>query len=392
MKFFNFGNKEKDKVKKSMTLKEITKLLDGLYLSLLNITPINLEKEKKKFFASKDYNPHFKYEDRTRDNEEIFNKLLEVEEISDVDPRISDFYIKLIADKKQTHDMMKASGDNEIFTSLAWDKYGKISDNLLHNASIVIRGNYKDYNVVIKDNYKKKDYLDFNKIVDIFHTVFEELGMEDWQAVASENISKNGVKTGVKAKKIYLDKNIKKRPFALRKTIVHEVGTHVLRAVNGKKTGFEALAKPNLAEYLDIEEGLAFYNEEMVGVLKDWDLRKRAIYVWAIHLGENLSFRQLYDAVHALVTKSNAFNIVYRVKRGLGDTSQPGIYPKDAAYFRGFRKVRWHLRKKPYLYKLLYAGKISLDKVEWVEEGLLPKPKIVPSKDMFSKIFKECKI
>jgi hypothetical protein len=48
------------------------------------------------------------------------------------------------------------------------------------------------------------------------------------------------------------------------------------------------------------------------------------------------------------------------------------------------------LEKDPKAYNELYAGKISLDQCEWVEEGLIKKPSILPpTKEQWEKIFKK---
>ncbi|MBP6976154.1 hypothetical protein KBB42_00970, partial [Candidatus Dojkabacteria bacterium] len=58
-------------------------------------------------------------------------------------------------------------------------------------------------------------------------------------------------------------------------------------------------------------------------------------------------------------------------------------------YFRGFRKVKKALEKDKSLYEKLYAGKIDIKQCEWVDDGLIPKPKMVPSKEQWRDIFKK---
>jgi hypothetical protein len=157
--------------------------------------------------------------------------------------------------------------------------------------------------------------------------------------------------------------------------------------MNGFNTGFPALGNANLSSYLDIEEGLATWNEESMGYLTDTWLKKKAGMAWAIYLGERLSFRQLYNALSGTFLKYSSWDIAYRVKRGLGDTSYPGIYAKDIVYFRGFRKVKRILDKDPTMYEKLYAGKIDIKRARWVDEGLIPKPKVVPSEELWKDIF-----
>ena len=376
-----------DKKKKEMTLQEVTALLEQLRLpTALVFTPLNLESEKKKFFDSDTYEPYFKYRIVKNDNEKILDKLSKVELISDVDPRISKFYIDLITSKAQANDLMYAVGNNQKVTEISKDRFGIPSPILFRNAARVMRGVVKNYHLA-KSPSKTKDVLGYDEIVKVFDGVFNELGLEGWAVERSINISKNGIKIGVKRKQVLVNEEIQRSKFALRKSIVHEVGTHVLRSVNGKNTGFTALGNANLPAYLDVEEGLATWNESEMGVLTEDGLKKKAAYVYAIKIGENMSFRQLYNALLGSLPKHSAFNIVYRVKRGLADTAKPGIYTKDIAYFRGFRKVLKKLGEDKSLYPLLYTGKIDFKQCDWVREGLIPKAKIVPSKEMWNKIF-----
>ena len=149
------------------------------------------------------------------------------------------------------------------------------------------------------------------------------------------------------------------------------------------------MSKANIPSYLDIEEGLAVWNESDMDFLTLKNLKKEAAFVYAVYIGEQLSFRQLYNSLLAVFSKNTAFNITYRVKRGLGDTNYPGIYTKDIVYFRGFKKVKRALEKDKSLYEKLYAGKIDLKQCEWVDDGLIPRAKIVPSKQEWNELFKK---
>ena len=114
-----------EKKKKEMTLQEVTNLLEQLRLpTALVFTPLNLQSEKKKFFNSDTYEPHFKYRIVKNDNDNILDKLSKVEVISDVDPRISQFYIDLIASKEQANDLMHAVGNNQRVTEISKERFG----------------------------------------------------------------------------------------------------------------------------------------------------------------------------------------------------------------------------------------------------------------------------
>jgi len=381
------------KRKKKMGLSEVSKLLNELRIPTgLVFTPTNLELEKKKFFDSDTYEPQFEYRIVKNKNSEILKNLSEVEEIIDVDPRISDFYIKLIESKKEANDLMHSVGNNEAFTEISKRRYGVPSGKLFRNACRVLRGKVDRYNVVNEDRLDKGEVMKYGEIERVFGVVFNELGLDGWGVSKSMNIAKNGVKVGVKTKQVLVDENIERSKFKLRKTLVHEVGTHVLRAHNGLNSGFEALSRPNLVDYLDVEEGLATWNEYNMGLLTEKWLRNKAAMVYAINIGEDMSFRTLYNSLLGVLPKYSAFDVTYRVKRGMSDTTEPGLYTKDLCYFRGFRKVLKKFETQSNLYALLYAGKIGFKQCEWVEEGLIPKPRIVPSKSMWNDIFKKAGI
>lgn len=381
------------KKKKVMELEEVTKLLSQLKLPTAYVfTPTNLATEKKKFFNSDKYSPEFQYKVVNNNNAGIFKKLAEIEEISDVDPRLSSFYIDLIEAKKEANSLMNAVGNNEAITEISTHRFGRPTPTLFRNATRVLRGKTDSYNFATKSKSKKEDLLGFDEIKNVFDVVFEELDLMDWDVEKSQKIAKNGIKVGIKTKRILVDPKIERSKLKLRKTLVHEVGTHVLRAVNGLDTGFEAFSKPNLPKYLDVEEGLATWNEHHMGLLTENWLRKKAALVYATYIGEGMSFRELHNALLGVLPKYGSFDTVYRIKRGLGDTALPGLYTKDIVYFRGFRRVLNRLKKDPSLYGLLYAGKIDFKQCEWVREGLLPKAKIVPTKEMWEDIFKKAGI
>lgn len=372
-----------------MTLGEVTDLLAWLRLPTSMIfTPVNLEKEKEKFFASDSYNPQFKYHIVPNENNKILDILSKVEQIVDVDPQISQFYIELIKSKIQADQLMQAAGDNSKITKISIDRFGFPSEKLFRNATRVLRGKVDNYNLIDHKKSYEGSWLHFDEVKAAFDAAFEELGLPEWTLGKSKNIKKNGIKVGIKSNEIFADEDIRRKPLKLRKAIVHEL-THIIRSHNGMKTGFDALSGPTLSSYLDIEEGLAGYNEELFGLMSQKDLRNRALKTWAIYIGKDMSFRELYNACLAIVPKGMAWSFTYSVKRGLGDTSKPGIYARDIAYFRGFRRVRRKIAEDKSLYEKLYAGKIDFSQVKWVEDGIIKAPKIILDKKVLEKIFKK---
>ncbi len=376
-----------------MKLEDVTSLMSKLRLpTALVFTPINLKEEKKKFHDSDSYEPHFRYRIVKNSNGEILKKLSSLKLVTDVDPRISNFYIELIESKKDSNELMHSVGNNDLVSEISYRKYGRPSPLLFRNSARVLRGKVDNYNIVKAPITREGDILGYESIEKIFETVFSHFGLDEWCIKASSNIPKNAAKVGVKSKWVLVDPNIKRSKFKLKKTLIHEVGTHVFRSVNGLNTGIDALSNANLVGYLDVEEGLATWNESDMKLLTLGSLKRKAALTYAIYIGEKMSFRQLYNSMLSVFPQNSAFDITYRVKRGLGDTSYPGIYGKDIVYYRGFRKVKRALEKDKSLYEKLYAGKIDIKQCQWVDEGLLPKAKIVPSKQEWEEVFKKADI
>ncbi len=377
------------KGKISMTLDEISVILDRIQTPMtLVTTPINLESEREKFFNSETYNPQFKYSIYKNNNDKILDELSSVQIISGVDPRISDFHMELIESKNLVNKMYYSIGDNEDLTKYSKLRYGMPSELLFKNAAKVLKGRVKNYHLISETKVKHSKIIEKEQIVSSLEKVLKHFGLDDWQIVFSKRTLDKNIRVGVKSKYIVLgSEDIRKHAIKLRKTIVHEIGTHVFRWYNASLSGIPALAKSNLKSYQDIEEGLATYNEDISDLLDYKSLKQRALLTYAIYIGEELTFRQLYNVLVGFVPTYNAFKIALRVKRGLSDTSQPGIYPKDVSYFRGYRKVRKRLQEDVSLYNKLYAGKISLDQVKWVDDGLIPKPKLIYKAEEFNEIF-----
>lgn len=357
----------------------------GLYL-----VPTNLEEEKQKFFESESYNPQFIYrKSNKKENFQVLDELSELQEITDVDPELSKFFINVIGAKKDAAELLEAVGDDEKFPVLSKDRFGYPSKKLFDRVCKILRGRYGSIQITDRDKEMRDKILNFDDIVKIFTKVFEILQLEGWSVEGSKAIAGSEFRTTAKTKRVMVDPVIETNAERIKKTIIHEIMTHVLRSQNGYSTGFDTFAKPNLIEYLDTEEGLALYNEELYGVLRNIDLKRKAAQTYAIYLSETMSFREVFNAMSAVYPERNAFATVFRAKRGMSDTSKPGGYYKDVSYIRGFLKVRRFLKDNEIGYRNLYAGKLGIDHLYLVEEGIIPKPQIVPSKEIVKELFKQ---
>lgn len=156
----------------------------------------------------------------------------------------------------------------------------------------------------------------------------------------------------------------------------HEIGVHVLTAVNGDRQGI-GIFGTGLAGYEGIQEGLGVFAELLVGGLTQARLRLLAARVVAVEclLGGG-SFVDCWRRLHRDhgFSAQGAFNIAARVYRSGGLT-------KDAIYLRGLRQVFDFVAGGREL-DPFWFGKIAERHVEVVDElrdrGMLRPPAILP--------------
>ena len=156
----------------------------------------------------------------------------------------------------------------------------------------------------------------------------------------------------------------------------HEVGTHIVTAVNGTTQPLRFLSA-GLAGYEETQEGLAVMAEYVVGGLtadRLVTLAARVVAVGRLLAGATFTetFRDLHDG-HGL-TAAQAFRVTMRVYRAGGLT-------KDAIYLRGLDQLLRHLADGHPLDPLL-VGKVPLDCITVVQElrwrGVLHGPRLQP--------------
>jgi uncharacterized protein (TIGR02421 family) len=158
--------------------------------------------------------------------------------------------------------------------------------------------------------------------------------------------------------------------------IQHEVGTHILTYFNGSQQPFQILAY-GLAEYDELQEGLAVLAEYLVGGLSRTRLRLlagRVVASYAIVDGASFieTFR-LLDRTYDFDQRT-AYNITMRTYRG-------GGLVKDAVYFRGLLELMRYIREGGEIIPLL-VGKVGRRHVPIIQElkhrHIIKAPAILP--------------
>lgn len=155
---------------------------------------------------------------------------------------------------------------------------------------------------------------------------------------------------------------------AIRRLLVHEIGTHVLRSANGSAQPLRILGL-GLAGYMATEEGLAAYNEERFGLTDAAVTRKYARRVLATERALSAGFGEVARTFPDDDPES-VFAMMLRVKRGFVDTSAPGAHVKDKVYLEGLLRVRELAAESPSAIDQLMVGKVSIDQLPDVEVGI----------------------
>lgn len=198
-----------------------------------------------------------------------------------------------------------------------------------------------------------------------------QYGIREWTVQIRQNLSSTNTDSANKVINIRGD-----MPYSLeqmKRLVVHEVDTHVLRAVNGASQPYRIFSVGAVPSYLMTEEGLAVISEERMGYIDLPRTRMFAARVIAATRAASGPFADVYAELldHGLYP-DEAFVTAKRVKRGLGDTANPGGFVKDQAYLWGRLLVEDYIVRGGDLSRL-YVGKVALEHLPFINElGLRP--------------------
>eukprot|EP00406_Dinophysis_acuminata_P020174 CAMPEP_0179354104 /NCGR_PEP_ID=MMETSP0797-20121207/76677_1 /TAXON_ID=47934 /ORGANISM="Dinophysis acuminata, Strain DAEP01" /LENGTH=639 /DNA_ID=CAMNT_0021069193 /DNA_START=141 /DNA_END=2060 /DNA_ORIENTATION=- len=147
----------------------------------------------------------------------------------------------------------------------------------------------------------------------------------------------------------------------------HEVGTHLLRMMNDEHQAWHGQrGRYKLANPWTTEEGFATVNTYISMPCKL--LYPQAFRYFAVCRGAQLGFVELFREIQAHVRDpKRCWQMCCRIKRGMTDTSLPGAFYMDQAYFKGAVEILRHLDEVDF--GRLYGGQIALqdlDKVHFV--------------------------
>ncbi|SFN68501.1 conserved hypothetical protein [Bizionia echini] len=318
-------------------------------IELLNyINPLNIESEKKQFFASKyTYEPNFKYP-KVKFNGYKLHRLFfsqRLERIEDND--IRQLYEDIIYEYSGKIECIDTINQGRKFYFNSLKSFGTPTEKDIENAKFILR---------FDDDEPSEDLISKYSVHEA-QTYFEDFSKRydfSYNLKFSTNISaaamvQNNTQT------LLLKKNHKFSKNQLEVLANHEVGVHMVTTFNGLSQPLKIFSSgfPNNVE---TQEGLAVYSEYMSGCLTMKRLKELAYRVIAADsLAKGYSFSDTFDLLHSQykVKRDGAFTITLRVHRG-------GGFTKDHLYLSGLKKVYQYAQNDGDL-DVLLTGKVTLE-------------------------------
>ena len=335
---------------------------------LLLVSAINSEQAWKEFQDSRYRTlPTFYYRILPVDPEKLKHQLYTVE-LDDIhDPALS----FLLRDKRKEIDkqldMLQERGTEDfLYSSIRL--YQGIDPELLQLAKTILR------EVHLPE--ESEEWIDLPTFTQRVQAEFAYFSAQDPTFHSEVRVQADVPGMMVSRGKLYLTPHYGVKPSRVEPIIQHEVGTHILTFHNGSHQSINLL-RYGLADYDELQEGLAVLSEYLVGGLDAERLRLLAMRV--ITANCRLEGAAFADTYHVLIEEYQclpevAFETVTRIY-------QSGGFIKDIIYLRGFVKLLKYLQKGGNLLPLL-VGKIAIKHIPVIQElldrGILHPPALLP--------------
>ncbi|USN44349.1 MAG: DUF1704 domain-containing protein [Candidatus Woesearchaeota archaeon] len=314
--------------------------------------PLNSKEEKEKFFAALEkkevYNPQFTYE-------KLLYKDADIE-------KLRSFKIDIKNDHFGFKKLLKEKSLERYYIAKAFQHWGETS-----STQYIIQAKGIPSPEIVKKAQQfcktyKREKVRFRRITP--QKVGEEL-QKEVKRKTGEDIKiifkplANKLNINSKEGEIKINPLEAFTTLDLERLRVHEIGVHYMRYWNCKNFGIKLL-QTGTANYLETEEGLAVYAEDLNHVLSKAQLFIYAGRVLATHFAQTQSFYELFHTLRKYKFKENdAFTLSLRAKRNLCDTSQHGGYTKDYVYFKGYFKIKEFAEENDI--NDLFIGKIKIE-------------------------------
>lgn len=337
-------------------------------VSFFDINPVNIEQEKELVLKDPDYDPYFIYPEVEFDFDKVQQSLHSIDEDDSPMGGLINEKRNLFIDKCE---MLSARGSKK-FTVFAKKVYGLPTKDVLDRA----------VSLFSLESEKEPKTISSRQAAGMLQAEINHYG---FLYDVSERLMSSSAMVLVARRKIFVRKGFTFSDNFVKRLIIHEIGTHVLRAENGREQPFMIFFH-GFPKYLKTEEGLAVVNEERFGLLNNENLKNYAARAIAVQMAMTKSFSHIYKYLLGFFPPNTAFKLALRAKRGIADTSRPGGCPKDYVYIDGYLKVKEYLKNGGSI-KKLYYGKVDIEHLHLLEDipGINP-PKYIPKNQTFKSL------
>ncbi len=335
--------------------------------TLLYINPININQEKKRFFAKKfNYTPDFKYRQLKIDPYQFRERLyrLPIDNIQDIS--IHHLYRSVIDAYASKIDLLTTIA-TEHFRYNSFRYYGVPSQADIENAKFILYASDMPEELSVSQEFGA---------VEAKQAFFRALN--DYEINCQVEISSRiaaGAMVDNTKNAILINKTWTGSEKELNALIHHELGVHLVTSKNAERQALKVF-KLGLPGNTHTQEGLAIFSEYLSGNLTLPRLKILALRVMAVDMMvNNYNFSRTFQALveDYQVPPEQAFNVTVRVYRG-------GGFTKDFLYLRGIRDALSYYQKPQS--KNLFIGKTSFQFLgiinELISRNIVTAPKYLP--------------
>lgn len=332
-------------------------------IELLNyINPINIEQEKRNFFASKyNVNPNFKYR-KIDFNAHKLQQALFLQDIDTIkDEETRNFYRDVIYDYSGLVQCIETIGKGEKFYFNVLKSFGTPTDKDVENAQFILHFKDEPFNQEMFPVFNSDEALAY---FDEFSKKFNfKYNVKLSNKISAAAMVQNNTQT------LFLKKNHRFSANQLKVLANHEIGVHMVTTFNGISHSLKIFHN-GFPKNVETQEGLAVFSEYMSGCLTLYRLKELAYRVLAADsLRKGFTFCDTFDLLHNQykLNREESYNIALRAHRGGGLT-------KDYTYLTGLKKVYDYYKEEKDL-SVLLSGKVNIGHTKliakWKNEGLI---------------------
>ena len=312
------------------------------------VNPLNIEKEKQQFFASKyKTEPNFKYPKLKFDPYKLhrlfFSQRLERIE----DDTIRKFYQDVIYFYANMIQCIETIGRGKDFYYNSLRVYGTPTEKDVQNARFILH--FADEPIsseMEKIHTPEEARIYFEEFAKAYEF---PLKIKYSHHIAAEAMVSNSEQA------LLIKKNVRFSKNQLLTLGNHEIGVHLVTTHNGLQQPLHIFSN-GFPKNVETQEGLAVFSEYMGGALSLKRLKELAYRVLAADsLIKGYTFSDTFDLIHGQykLNRNEAFGITLRVHRG-------GGFTKDRLYLSGLRKIYKKYQREESMDNLL-MGKVAIE-------------------------------